>query len=35
MGYLAGKYQIPAVSRFIKFVRDSCAQEDSATKHEL
>ena len=35
MGYLAGKYQIPAVSRFIKFVRDACAQEDSATKHEL
>ena len=35
MGYLAGKYQIPAVSSFIKFVRDACAQEDSATKHEL
>lgn len=28
MGYLAGKYQIPAVSRFIKFIQDNCTEEN-------
>ncbi len=27
MGYLAGKYQIPAVSRFIKFIQDNYVEE--------
>lgn len=27
MGYLAGKYQIPAVSRFIKFIQDNYSEE--------
>ncbi len=31
MGYLAGKYQIPAVYRFIKFIRDEYCQEDIST----
>lgn len=28
MGYLAGKYQIPAVSRYIKFIQDNHVEED-------
>ena len=28
MGYLAGKYQIPAVSRFIKFIQDNYSEEN-------
>ena len=28
MGYLAGKYQIPAVSRFIKFIQDNYTEEN-------
>jgi hypothetical protein len=28
MGYLAGKYQLPSVSRFIKFIQDNHAQPD-------
>ena len=27
MGYLAGKYQIPAVSRYIKFIQDNHVEE--------
>jgi len=25
MGYMTGKYQLPAIKRFIEFVRESCS----------
>lgn len=35
MGYLAGKYQIPAVSRFIKYIQDFHISDDAAKGHDL
>ncbi|MDO5476061.1 MAG: LysR family transcriptional regulator [Eubacteriales bacterium] len=35
MGYLAGKYQIPAVSRFIKFLQDHPSRVQTPAAHDF